>query len=117
MPKERTLTDRVAGQDKAVRVRVEPSEGIVANDPIKRCLTPTFKRDEQQLSIGHRAGPAAFEVQRADELIAIVESDIRHEREATILRDQRLAVIPVLRKQSEEPAAQGHPAKLRCGGI
>jgi hypothetical protein len=55
-----------------------------------------FERKEQQLRVSHRAGPAPVDAQRADELIAIVEPDIRYKREAATLRYQRLAVIDIL---------------------
>ena len=100
---QRAQAEEVARQQQTAGVRIPEREGEIADQPVERLLAPAFEAGEQDRRIAHHRGPVGSKAKGGRQIVPIVQSDVRHQRQAPVRAVQRLAVIGVFRDGAEQP--------------
>src|SRR5215470_1983553 len=105
MIKQRPLAQEITRQQKPLRGRIPYSESKIADQLRKRTLTPALESCEQDRRIAELTGRDQAKLCR--QFVAIVETDIGDQRQASIAASQRLTVMDVFRERPKKPATHG----------
>src|SRR4051812_25847354 len=106
MPEQRTLSERGASEQEPLLVPIKPGECEITQKPSEGTLAPPFECGGEKIRIRKSACIASGDAERRRELVTIVEANVGHEREAAASGENRLAVEIILRKHSEQIAAE-----------
>lgn len=95
-------------EDQFLPASIPKRERVVPNDLFKTAFFPPVPGFQKKSRVRLRRRIAGRQAEAADQLIAVVNSNVRDENARTVGADRRLPIEAILRQEPIEVAPEGH---------